>query len=239
MHPLDILYWVCLALGGMYTIATVLMGGISHVAGHAGQIGDALHLPQLGHHVHTGHVVPSADHAGHTGVPHDGGHTGNGHVAQPQDGRTAGGHMDVHLHPEHGGGFSLLSYLNPMSVAGFLLGFGGAGVGARMLGVPIQASLLYSGAGGIGIYTGAYLILSKLFVNSQATSHNRRDQLVGIRAQVTAPIAGSLPGMVSYTIAGSRQSVSAVTEDEEPIPVGAVVRIRRIEGHRVQVMRID
>lgn len=251
MHPIDIIYWICLALGGMYTVITVLMGGLSHVAGHAGEIGHALHLPQLTHHGPAGHVGPAAidhgSHAGshpgvHSGSAHGGHHAGNGHVhAEPgQDGRT-GGHLDVHVHPEHaaGGGFNLLAYLNPMSVAGFLLGFGGAGAASRVLGAPVDASLLYSGAGGLGIYTGAYLILSKLFVNSQASSHTRREEIIGLRAKVTAPISGSLPGMVSYTIAGSRQSVSAITEDEDPIPVGAIVRIRRIEGHRAQVMRID
>src|SRR5207244_6110788 len=78
---------------------------------------NVLHVPHLsdlsGHH-HVGHV--------------DAGHGPSSHAGH-------GGHADAHHHEGHrgdgeteGARFSLLQYLNPMAVAGFLLGFGGTGV---------------------------------------------------------------------------------------------------------------
>ena len=146
--------------------------------------------------------------------------------------------MDVHSHGD-GDGFSLLQYVNPMSIAGFLFGFGGSGVMSRGLGAQPNTSLWFATAGGFGLWMIACLTIIRMFAAAGGTSHNIREQLVGVRANVTAPIAGSTPGMVSYVVAGSRQSLRAITEDEEPIPVGATVRIRRIDNHTAQVMRID
>lgn len=85
----------------------------------------------------------------------------------------------------------------------------------------------------------AYMIITRFFGASEGSSHNKREELVGTRAQVTALITGATPGMVTYVVGGSRQSLRAVTDDEEPIPVGATVRIRRIESHTARVIRID
>ena len=80
---------------------------------------------------------------------------------------------------------------------------------------------------------------AEIFGAGEATSHNRRESVVGLRASVTAPIEGARPGMVSYTVSGARQSLRAITEDEEPIPMGATVRIRKIDQNTALVMRID
>jgi membrane protein implicated in regulation of membrane protease activity len=225
MHPLDILFWSCLMLGGAYTLITLLMGGLSH----AHHVGDALHVSDLGghHHADFGHVDAGHVHAGHVDV-----HAGHAHG----DAHHADHHADT---SESGGRLNLLQYLNPMSVAGFLLGFGGVGIICRNLGLPPPTSLVCGLAAGSGLWLMAYLLVTRMFGAAEGTSHNRREDLIGYRAQVTAPIAGQRPGMVAYTVAGSRQSLRAVTDDEEPIPNGAVVRIRRIEGSTAHVVRID
>jgi len=131
--------------------------------------------------------------------------------------------------------------MNPLSMAGFLLGFGGAGVVSGML-FPASAAgvrLLAGGVCGWGLWLVAYLIVTKMFGNAEGSSHNRRQDLIGIRARVSVPINGSRPGMVSYVVGGTRQSLRAITEDEEPIPVGAEVRIRRIADNTAWVALID
>lgn len=243
MHPLDIVFWACLMLGGAYTVVTLLMGGISHASGHVGHIGDTLHIPHvgdmLGHH-HAGHIGPA--HGGHA-------HAGSGHATHADSAHHAAQlstdsqnqtsqHLEMHVHAD-GDGFNIFQYLNPMSVAGFLLGFGGSGVASRMLGAHPAAATLYGLAGGGGMWLLAYLVIAKVFGASEGTSHNVREELIGTRAQVTSRIAGSQPGMVAYIVSGARQSLRAVSDDDDPIPVGAAVRIRRIESNTARVTRID
>src|SRR5207247_106701 len=92
---------------------------------------------------------------------------------------------------------------------------------------------------GSGLWLMAYLIASRIFATAGGTSQNRREELIGRRGHVAAPIQGSHAGTVTYVVRGTRQSLPAVTDDEEPIPVGAAVRIRRIENNTAHVMRID
>ncbi len=232
MHPLDILFWACLFFGGGYTLFTLLMGGFSHAIGHAAHLGDALHLqhvPELIQHHHAGpaHVSP-AGHAGPVDAAH-GSHSGHHHG-------------ESHQHAEsEGGRFNLFQYLNPLSLAGFLLGFGGAGVVSGMLAPGLSGSVRVMAGGlcGWGLWLVAYLIVTRLFGRAEGTSHNRREDLIGTRAKVTVAISGAKPGMVSYVVGGTRQSLRAITEDDEPIPIGAEVRIRRISEGTAQVMWID
>jgi membrane protein implicated in regulation of membrane protease activity len=226
-------------LGGAYTVVTLLMGGISHASGHVGHIGDTLHIPHvgdmLGHH-HVGHIGPAhGGHSGHTTHADSGHHTGHGNSDAQIAARQ---HVELHVHGE-GDGFNIFQYLNPMSVAGFLLGFGGSGVASRMLGAHPTTATLCGLAGGGGLWLLAYLVITRVFGASEGTSHNKREELIGTRAQVTALIAGSQPGMVAYVVSGSRQSLRAVSDDDDPIPVGAAVRIRRIESNTARVTRVD
>src|SRR2546430_8529729 len=62
LHPIDILFWACLMLGGVYTVFNLLMGGLTHAAGHVSHVGHALHIP---------HVPDLAGHVGgHAEVAH-------------------------------------------------------------------------------------------------------------------------------------------------------------------------
>jgi membrane protein implicated in regulation of membrane protease activity len=128
-----------------------------------------------------------------------------------------------------------------MAVSGFLLGFGGGGVVSGML-FPAATSLerlLIGGATGWGLWLVAWLIVTRMFGGAEGTSHNVRADLVGMRAQVTTRIEGAKPGMVAYEVAGQRQVLRAITDDDEPIPTGAAVRIRRVDESTALVMRIE
>jgi len=229
LHPLDILFWACLMLGGGYTLFTLLMGGFSHAVGHAAHIGDALHVPHIHDLVGHGHAGEAA--GGHASHASQAGHVDSAHH-----------HGDSHQQLEsEGGRFNVFQYLNPMSVAGFLLGFGGGGIVSGLLfpGGSSGARLVSGALSGWALWLIAYLIATRLFGDAEGTSHNRREDVIGLRATVNAPISGLRPGMVSYVVGGTRQSLRAVTDDEESIPVGAQVRIRRITNNTANVMRID
>jgi hypothetical protein len=218
-------------LGGAYTVISLLLGfvshgdGVGHDAAHGDMVGDAGHF---GHTDVGAHTDAGFDHSLHVDAAH-------GDASSHLD---SSHHADLHHgdHGDHGdaasesGKFSLLQYFSPMSVAGFLLGFGGLGVISRMLGAGGLFSTLNGMAGGMGLWLIAYLIIVRVFAQSGGTSHTRREAIIGRQAQVTAPIMGSRPGMICYTIAGTRQTVRAITEEGQTIPVGASVRIRRIDA---------
>ncbi len=229
MHPLDIVFWTCFLLGGVYTLFTLLAGGLSHGAGHVHPAGGHLHLPHA-HLPHAHHAGPHAQ-ASHGGHAHHGGQSG-----QPRGHARGGGQADSEGEPVH---FNLLALLNPMSTAGFLVGFGACGIVSRMLGGHPLGSAVVGLAGGSAMWVALYLLATRVFGAAEGTSHNRQEDVIGLRGQVTAPIDGLKPGMVAYTVAGARQTVRAICEDEEPIPTGAAVRIRKIENNTAHVMRID
>lgn len=248
MNTLDIAYWTCMLLGGGYTLVTLMLGGFGHGHGgdgaHAGDAGHAGHVDAGAHAGHALHADAGA-HAGHT-VHADGGT----HTAHADHGLHMPHFHGPHAHGHHGGGHAqgeepaarihLLSYLNPMAVAGFLLGFGGTGVLMRSQGASPLASLAGACASGYGLWLAAYLVVTRIFAVAGGTSHFLRDDLVGMAASVTAPIAPGRPGMVCCTVAGSRQSVRAIVDEAcGDIPVGASVRIVRIEAGTARVVRSE
>lgn len=219
MHPLDILFWACLILGSMYTLVTFVMGGLSDLAGHAEVGGHVLDAPDL---EVGGHDVGDLGTAGtHFDTVH------GGAVEHAGDAGHSGSHV------------SLLGYLSPLAIAGFLIGFGGVGVVSRMAGAGIAGSLAGASAGGLSMWAGVFLIIRRMFGGSQGTSHYHREELIGCRGQATTPITADRPGMISITVGGTRQTVRALTDEEEPIPTGATVRIRKVEENTVRVTRVD
>jgi membrane protein implicated in regulation of membrane protease activity len=240
LHPLDIFFWACLMLGGVYTLFNLFMGGLSHAAGHVSQIGHSLHIPH----------VP--DLAGHISGHAEAAHTAGGAHALPAHG--AHGHAglsDAHAHAhaanshgsieEGGPRFNLLAYFNPMSVAGFLVGFGGAGALIGLLNpeVGLALRLAFSIASGWALWLLSYLLITRVFGFAEGTSHNLQEQCIGLPANVTAPINGSHPGMISYAVAGSRQTLRAITDEDEQISVGSIVRIRKITANTAYVTATD
>ena len=217
MHPLDILFVACLAFGGIYTLFTLVMGGLHDIGGHADAGDIATHADSTFDASDFSHADAGVDMDLHA----------EAHGADHVDGAGEGSH------------FNILSYLAPMAVAGFLLGFGGVGTMCRMLGLATGPSVLAALSGGMGMWLGAYLFITKFVGASQASSHYRGDDLVGLRGTVMAPIEGSRPGMVAFNVAGRRQQLRAVTEEEEPIPMGANVRIRIIKDNVARVVRLD
>lgn len=233
MHPLDLVFWSCLMLGSAYMLVTVVLGSISHLAGHAGH-GDGLAHP----HIHAG-----GEHAHiHTAPPP---HPVHGHAelaASEHEGQEgpigAAGNMPSQAVVPAAALARVAANLSPMSVAGFLIGFGGGGAAARALGSGPAASALYACAGGMGLYWMAWSLITRFFGGAQASSHFCQEDAVGLRATVIAPIEGARPGMIACVIAGTRQRVRAVSDEEEVIPVGCTVRIRRIERETAHVTRL-
>jgi len=124
-------------------------------------------------------------------------------------------------------------------MASFLAGFGWAGILSRMLGAGVIGSTLWAGLGGWLTWLMTYSLVMSMFSKAGASSHYRSEDVVGIRGNVTTPIDGMRPGMVSYTMSGTHQTIRAISEDNEQIPSGVEVRIRKIENQMAHVVRVD
>ncbi len=229
MSPLDIIYWSCLMLGGGYTLMTLLTGSLSHAAGHMGHGAHNLHMPHGGHHF--GAHGTSSHAPVHPGT--------SSHAGQLAGHHSDGSGGDAYEPEAVGARFNIFQLLNIPAISGFLMGFGGIGAVTRSVGFGGKLSLVYAFAAGIGLWVVAWWMITRVFGTAEGTSHNTWDDVIGLRAEVSAPIEGLKPGTVAYTVGGSRQSAKAISEDEALIPKGASVRIRRIENHTAIVSRVD
>lgn len=256
LHPIDIVFWMCFLLGAGYTVVVLLMGGLGHLAGHLDA--SAGHIGHVGGDVgHVGHIDTGVGHVGHidTGAGHIG-HAGAdaAHVGHVDAGHAPSNHAELvhslhgphapHVSPDAGSDETshqvvLLSYLNPLAVAGFLLGFGGLGVAARASGTAPGVSTGMGIVAGYLLWLAAYLLVTRVFAASEGTSHYRQEDLIGIRGVTTTPVTDHAPGMITCAISGSRQSIRAMAEPGEEIPVGAAVRVRKIEKGTATVTRIE
>jgi hypothetical protein len=243
LHALDAVFWTCLLLGGGYTLITLVLGGVGqmHGAGDAGAVDSgAIHIGASDAgafdtgtvdagsfdtgSIHAGGVDAGVD-ASATGI--DGGVHGHDATGHQGTGATDGAPVRIHL----------MSYMNPMAVAGFLLGFGGIGIMSRSQGAGALTSIAGGFLGGYALWLSAYLLVTRVFATARGTSHYRPGDVIGASGIVSAPISPGKPGMISLTVAGSRQSIRAiVVYDDEVVPVGATVRIRRLEHGTAHVV---
>lgn len=193
--PLSLVFIFCFLLGFGFFLAASLMG---HGHGHA----------HVGHmHIH----APAVHH-----VPVDGG----GHVAHGAT-HTPAAHSPAHAPSAHGSAseqqaaphtsFSLAGYLNPTSIALFLLGFGFFGYFFHNL-TPVAASLslLLAIIGGIVLAAVLLSLLSRLLANVESSTEQDVVDRTGMLGKVSITIPEKGLGEIIYTSpAGMRKSIPA------------------------------
>ncbi|HZO73268.1 MAG TPA: hypothetical protein VFB60_13775 [Ktedonobacteraceae bacterium] len=204
--PLSLLFIFSFLFGLLFLIVTAFLGGIGqehHVGGH--------HIHMGGHgaphvHAHTSHAVHG--HAGHTNAGHaQAAHNGQAgqKVGQPAPATTQA-HVNF---------LSYLGYINPLSLAIFLVGFGFFGYvfhNSTALALPI--ALILSGFSGLVIAAILLIAMNRIFGGgNDATSLDVSDRtgLVG-KVNITIPENGI--GEILYiSPSGTRKSVPARSVD--------------------------
>jgi membrane protein implicated in regulation of membrane protease activity len=168
--------------------------------------------------------VPHMEIPGHAEVPGP-----DIHVGAPEAPTAGIESPDVHVSP-----------LSPITIASFITTFGGIGVlSTQFFNVDPRLSLVFATVGGL-IFSGImFFFYSNVLIRSQATSEVRRDELIGLEAEVTVPIGATAPGQVSYDTKAGRMSSVARAENDRPIPRGTVVKIVRFVGSQVLVRPIS
>ncbi|HEX8917783.1 MAG TPA: hypothetical protein VF898_04735 [Chloroflexota bacterium] len=197
---MNTVYLVMLVGGALLSVTMALLGA-GHGVGHGGA-GHAGHVHAGNGHVHLGH--------GHTGhAPAGQGHAG---------GHSAGSAM-------RGSMVWALSWLSPLTLGGFALLFGGAGLlaGGSAFALPIAIAAGLAGAIAIRALMDAFVRASVPPLSATAE---------GAIGEINATIRPGSSGQVSYTLEGLARNVIARAEDPKAtIPRGTqVVITRREEG---------
>lgn len=192
--PLSLVFIFCFLLGFGFFLVMNLLG--SH--GHHAHVGGHAHA-SVAHHapVHTaGHVST----AGHT---HAAGQASAAHTP----GQQSAGSQRTQAHSEN----FLLSYINPTSIAIFLLGFGFLGyLFHNNTNLVAPLALLLAVIGGLVISVCLLLLLNRLFVNSEGSTEQDVVDRTGMIGRVSITIPEKGIGEIIYTSPGGmRKSVPA------------------------------
>jgi len=214
--------YLTMLVGGALLSVTMALLGAGHGVGHGGA-GQAGHV-----HVHGGHAQ-----AGRLHLAHGHGHAGHGHTGQ---GHTGQGHA-AHAHDAGsavlGSMVWALSWLSPLTLGGFALLFGGAGLlaGGSAFALPIAIVAGLAGALAIRALMNAFVRASVPPLSATAE---------GAIGQINATIRPGSSGQVSYTLEGLARNVIARAEDPAAtIPRGTEVVITRREGGVAFVESLD
>jgi len=181
--PLSLTFIGCFFIGLLFLLITSFTGhGATHHMGGTGHM----------HSLHPG------GHIGTTGGTSDQGHS------------TRQAHRSMQL--GQAGGFSLLGYINPMSLALFLLGFGFLGYifHNAMASLPLQFTFAIAGVGGIILALVFLALLSRVFGDSEAATVQDVSDRTGLLGKVGMAIPQNSIGEISYiSPGGMRKSIPA------------------------------
>jgi membrane protein implicated in regulation of membrane protease activity len=131
-----------------------------------------------------------------------------------------------------------LAHISPISIAAFITAFGAIGIIAtRGLGLDATTSIIYAVVGSILVALVAHAVFYFIFVAPQASSAVKQGDLIGLTAEVTAPIPATSVGEITYVAMGSRQTAQARSTNGEAIPRGATVVVESITGTVLNVRR--
>lgn len=137
---------------------------------------------------------------------------------------------DVHVGDVGAHDVSILS-LSPISIAAFITSFGGIGVIAlAAFHTDGGTSLVWAVVGSIAIAIVSHVLFFYLLIAPQASSALTARGILGITAEVTAPIPGDSVGEIAYVAMGERHTATARSKDGRPIPRGSIVTIDGFSG---------
>jgi membrane protein implicated in regulation of membrane protease activity len=154
------------------------------------------------------------------------------------------GEADIHLdipfvhdishdvdHPEVG-----LSPLSPITIATFITTFGGVGVIVNNLTTLSPAlGVLISTLSGLTVSGAMFLLYARVMTAVQGSSEVQMGELVGLTAEVIAPIPEGNVGEVVLVVRGARSRSTARAADGQAIPRGTMVEIVEEVGNAVIV----
>ena len=129
-----------------------------------------------------------------------------------------------------------VSPISPITISTFITAFGAVGIIVRQLfDVSAPFSLAWSTAGGLLLAGAMFLFYSRFLIGSQGSSEVRVSRLVGLTAEVVAPISAEGVGEIALVAQGSRVTYPARSSQGIAIRRGALVVIDQMLGAQALV----
>lgn len=133
-----------------------------------------------------------------------------------------------------------VSPISPITISTFITTFGAVGIIARqLLNVSGPFSLVWATAGGLLLASIMFLFYSRFLIGSQGSSEVRVSQLVGLTAEVVAPISKNGVGEIALVAQGSRVTYPARSSQGIAIKRGTLVVIDQMLGAQALVSPKD
>jgi len=159
----------------------------------------------------------------------------------------AGAHIDAAPHMDGGGalegahsaGNVHYSPLSPVTIAMFISTFGGVGILLKNAGFPMWVHIPAAAFSGIVVGGLVSYAFYRIMLATQASSHARANEAIGIEAEVTIPIPHVGLGEVAYVLRGSRYTNPAKTVDGKELPVATMVKIVNQVGTTFIVQKVS
>ena len=207
--PLSLVFIACFLFGLLFFVGTLLLGNLGH-ATHAGN----------GGHTNAGHVT------------HTGGHAPSHAVVHSTQG-THGQHTTTA--DQQGAHFSIAPYMNPTTVALFLLGFGFFGyISHNTAQFVLPLTLVLAAIGGLAVAALLLVLVSRLFGDSEGATIQDVSDRTGLLGKVSISIREDNIGEIIYVSPGGmRKSIAARSVNGQSIESGqevVVVNYQRGSG---------
>jgi membrane protein implicated in regulation of membrane protease activity len=133
-----------------------------------------------------------------------------------------------------------VSPISSITISTFITAFGAVGIIVRhVFGVSDLFSLLWATGGGLLLASVMFLFYSRFLIGSQGSSEVRVSQLVGLTAEVVAPISEDGVGEIALVAQGSRVTYPARSSQGIAIRRGTLVVIDQMLGSQALVSPKD
>src|SRR6185369_4920662 len=165
-------------------------------------------------------------------------------------GGHAGPHVDaggVHVdlgashtdgtHAPVGDGQVHFSPLSPVSIALFVTTFGGISLLLKKFGYPPLVQLPVGMLSGLIVGGAVSYAFFRIMQATQASSHARAGEEIGLEAEVTVPIPNDGLGEIAYVVRGTRFTNPARTLDGKELPAHVMVKIVKQAGNTYIVQK--
>ncbi len=237
--PLSLVFIFCFLLGFGFFLVTALLGSHGHSHAHVSGHAHAGSHAQAGSHARVGGRMQASNHAQAGSHARAGGRMQASNHAQANSAQNRGyaagytyAHVPVHADAgQHAGNqantqeqsqqvhFSLFTYLNPMSIGLFLLGFGLFGYFFHNLSnVAPTLSLLLAIASGIVLAFALLSLLNRVFASAEGSTELDVVDRTGMLGKVSITIPEKGLGEILYTSPGGvHKSIPARGLDNQRI----------------------